>query len=418
MRIFLFLLISCFASQAHAYLDYAPNANLQEEVEAHPYRILPKSEHLFLAVDADFFKPVFMGPNDFNYYKYDFYHGNGYWMDIRSEFKANEDFAVNFKASVTHGTSSNGPTYLALIIPHVGITYRQHGFLGFDWESRLSDIDRQTVGTGLFIEDKETDGGYVIAKRDQFVGKVMVDGTGSFTLDGGVIGIDLSMWDGLIGMTTLIQETGTATHQAEFTSTAYTRHAWKSGLGYGAEYGGDQIAKAGLVYAKYEADIERLHVMIKPQFRTYGKGVLGGLPGHVEQNYVSYDQNDKPYTNVMDIFAMGDNVQTYSAQVNAEYAVNIFYHVFAESEFLDYKYHDVDPFSAVFFRAGVKFFPFKDRADEFGFLVGNKYLIASTTQTNTIQAPRTYSSPDAPDFENKPLFMKQMYFMFNFSTKM
>jgi len=411
-------LISSFASQAHAYLAYAPNSNLEEEVEQHSYRILPKSEHLFLALDADFFKPVFWGFNNFNYYKYDFYHGNGYWMDLRSEFKPNSDFAVNFKASITHGTSSNGPTYLALIVPHVGITYRQQGFLGLDWEARLSDIDRQTIGVGLFIEDKETDGGYVIAKQGEFVGKIMVDGTGSYTLDGGVIAGDFSLWQGLLGFTTFLQETSTPINPPEFLSTVYSKQDWKDGFGYGVEYGGDQIATAEMAFVKYENDFDRLHVMFKPQFRSYGKGVLGNLPGHIEPNYVSYDQNDKPYTNIMDIFALGDHVQTYSAQVNAEYTFNIFYRAFVETEFLDYQYQDRAALKSIFFRTGFKFYPFRDRPDEFGFLVGNKYLIASTAQTNAPDSARTYSSPDTPDFENKPLFMKQLYVMINFSTKM
>jgi hypothetical protein len=415
----LFLLSSTLVSRAYAYLAYAPNANLQEEVNSNPYRILPKSEHFSFALDADFYKPVFWGGNNFIYYKYDFYHGNGYWADLRGEFKANSNFAVNVKTTLTHGTSSNGPTYLALIVPHVGITYRQQGFLGFDWETRLSDIDRQTVGTGLFIEDKETDGGYAIAKQGIFTGKLMVDGTGSFTLDGGVIALDFNLWDGLLGGTTLIQETETPIQPAQVMSTVYSRHEWKNeGLGFAAEYGGDQAAKAGMVSVKYETDFDRLHLFVKPQFRSYGRGILGSLPRHIEHNYVSYDQNDKPFTNLMDIFAFGDHVETYTAMINLEFAVNIFYHLYVESEFIDFKYHDVQEIHEAFFRTGVKFFPFKDRPEEFGFLIGNKYLIASTAQTSGFDSSRTYSSPDLPDFENKPLFMKQLYVMFNFSTHM
>jgi hypothetical protein len=418
ISLFFLSLISCFANQAHAYIPYSPNANIEEEVESHQYRVMPRTEHFFFALDADFFKPVFWGGNNFNYYKYDFYHGNGYWLDLRSEFKPNSDFAINLKTSVTHGTSSNGPTYLALIVPHAGITYRQQGFLGFDWESRLSDIDRQTVGTGLFIEDKETEGGYVVAQRGDFTGKVMVDGTGSFTLDGGIIGIDFSMWQGLVGMTTIIQETETSISPSQLTGTIYSKQNYRDGFGYGVEFGGDQVALAGLAYLKYETDFDRLHIMFKPQFRSYGLGVLGGLPGHVEPNYVSYDQNDKPFTNVMDIFAFGDHVETYSAQLNAEYAFNVFYHTFVGSEFIDYKYHDREEIHEMFFRAGFKFFPFKTRQDEFGFLVGNKYLIASTAQTNAVDSSRTYSAPNTPDFENKPLFMRQLYIMINFATHM
>lgn len=385
-------------------------------MESQNYRVLPRSEHFFFAVDADFFKPVFLGESNQNYYKYDFYHGNGFWMDLRSEFKANTDFAIDFKASVVHGTSSNGPTYLAVIIPRVGITYRQHGFLGFDWETRLSDINRQTVGIGVFIEDKDTDGGYAIAKLGDFTAKLMVDGTGSFKLDGGVVALDASMWNGLIGATVFLNETETSFHAPQFIGTLYSKHDWNNGLGCGAETGGDEVAKVAMAYVQFKNNIDHFHFFVKPQFRYYGKGILGTLPKNVEQVYVSYDQNDKPYTNLMDIFTYGDNVETYSAQINLEYIFNIFYRTYIESEFVDFRFHDRPEVQLNFFRAGFKFYPFKDREDEFGIMVGNKFLIASTTQSQFSQSTRTYSSPDNPDFENKPLFMKQLYFMFNFSA--
>ena len=414
----LFVFAFAFAGEAQAYLDYSPNANIQEEVEANPYRILPRSKNFFVALDADFFKPVFFGNDDASYYKYDYYHGNGFWMDLRTEYKPVQDLVVNLKLSITHGTSSNGPTYLAEIIPRAAITYR-FKLLGFDWESRLSDINRQTIGDGLFIEDKDTEGGYLIGKRDDLTLKIMVDGTGSYQLAGGVIAGDANLWDGLFGATGFINETATSFSPSQFMGTLYTRKSWKNGLGFGAEYGGDTVAIAALAYVKYETNIDRLHLMFKPQFRHYGRGVLGSLPGQVEQNYVSYDQNDKPFTTVMDIFPYGDNVETYSAQLNAEYVVNIFYRFYAETEYADFNFHDRDPVKNFFFRTGVKLYPFKDRIDEFGFLVGNKYLIASTSQGDpTVSNSRTYSAPDTPDFENKPLFMRQLYWMINFSTHM
>ena len=144
-------LIGLFASTAHAYIDYAPNANLIEEVNSHPFRLFPKSDHYAFAVDADFFKPVFIGDLQSNYYRYDAYHGNGYWLTLRGEYKPVQQVTLDLKTIVTHGTSSNGPTYNAIIVPMVGITY-QEDLLGFNVKFRLSDIGRQTVGTGLFIE--------------------------------------------------------------------------------------------------------------------------------------------------------------------------------------------------------------------------------------------------------------------------
>ncbi len=402
-------------SSAQAYIDYAPNDHLAEEVADHSYRILPHNEHYSLAIDGDFFKPVFVGSNNFNYYKYDFYHGNGYWVDTRVEFKPVEDLIVNMKFDVTQGTSSNGPTLDALIVPHVALTYRWH-LLGFDWAARLSDIERQTIGTGLFIEFKETEGGWITAKRDSFEAKMMVDGTGSFRVEGGLIAFDVSFWDHLLGGTFFIQETDNSFSPPQYMGTVYSKRDWSNGLGYGLEYGGDSAAPAMIAYAQYKGSFGNFNVFLKPQFRHYGHGVLGTLPGNVQQNYVSYDQNDKPYTTLMDIFVYGDDVNTFSGQLNVEYVFNSFYRVYAETEALRYEYQKVPTLQAFFYRTGFKFYPFKNRDDEFGVLVGNKYLIASTAVDASGQV-RTYSSPLANDFENKPLFLQQTFIMANFSAK-
>ncbi len=417
---FLFSLfaLAILAPSAQAYLDYAPNFNLEEEVKAHPYRLLPHGEHYTFAIDADFFKPVFASSDTVDYYKYDFYHGNGYWMTVRSEFKANPDLVLNLAFDITHGTSSNGPTYLALIIPRVGITYRFHHFLGLDWETRLSDIGRQTIGNGLFIEQKETDGGYITAKGDDFNAKLMIDGTGSYRLDGGVIVLDTSLWNGLIGMTNFLQETETATEAPGYMGTLYSRKRWNDQFGYGVELGGDNVAGAGMVYLEYLHSVnDRFHFSIKPQYRYYGHGILGGLPQHVQHNYVSYNQNDKPFTTLMNIFAYGDRVDTYSALIDAEYIFNDFYRIYAESESIRFDYRNRFTMQTTLFRAGVKFFPFIGRDDEFGLLVGNKYLNSSTTFAEG-DSQRTFSPPNLPDFENKPLFLQQLYYMANFSIKL
>jgi hypothetical protein len=416
MRYFLFLFFLLLNTgalrSAEAYIAYDPNENLKSEVDANPYRILPRSEYYSFAVDADFFKPAFIGNLDSDYYRYDYYHGNGYWMTLRSEFTPSPKLTLDIKTIFTHGSSSNGPTYDAIIYPMVGITYEDDLF-GFHWKGRLSDIGRQTIGTGLFIEDKETDGGYLIATKDDFRFKVMVDGTGSFRLEGGVVAFDTDVFNGLIGATVLLQETGTVYDPPPFLASVYSKHEWSNGLGYGIEAAADSAAKAAMVYGTYHDHVlNHVNVYAKPQIRYYGSGILGSLPGQISQNYVSYDQNDKPYTNLMDIFSYGDHVVTYSTQLNVEYVFNIFYRAYAETELVDYDYLNRGFIRELFYRTGLKFNPVKNRPEEIGLLVGNKYLIASTAAGDT----RTYSLPNQPDYENKPLFLKQFYFMFDFAT--
>jgi hypothetical protein len=402
-------------TEASAYLDYPRNLDLAAEVEGKPYRILPHTQYYTFAIDGDFFKPAFIKNNNDNYYRYDFYHGNGYWMALRAEFKPVPDLVLNLKTDFTHGTSSNGPTYQALIIPHLGLTFRQK-LLGFDGEARLSNIDRQTIGAGVFIDQKETDGGYVTLKHNDFFAKLMVDGTGSFRMEGGLVALDVSFMQQILGATFLIQETNTEFNPPNNIGTLYSKKNWDNGLGYAVEVGGHQAAWAGLAFIKFQKQIGSLNFLIKPEARYYGSQILGSVPGNINHNYVSYDQNDKPFTSAMNILSYGDHVKTYSGLLRLEYRFNSFYQIYGENELIQLQRMGRDTIQSDYFRAGFKLYPFKGREDEFGFLIGNKYLNASTGRSGG-SGYRTYSSPLIPDVENKPLFLRQTFLMFNFSTK-
>jgi hypothetical protein len=396
---------------AEAYMDFAPNERLFEQLEREPFRILPRSEHWAFAVDADFFKPVFLGANDANLYKYDFYHGNGYWLNFRSEWRPVEELSLNAKLDLTQGTSSNGPTFLAFVIPHVGLTYRVGNFPGVKLEFRLSDLVRQTVGTGLFVEMKETVGGSVNASSGAWNARLMVDGTGSFRLDGGLAAVDVSYAGGLLGATLLLQEVKTEFQAPWITGTLYSRQVYPNGFGYGVETGVNENAGASRIFFEFEGDYGIFGYRLKPEYRYYGKRILGSLPGKVMHNFVSYDQNDKPFTLLMNIFPYGDQVDAYSMRGEFELRFNSFYRAFADLEWVNWFYREAEDLKTVFFRSGLKFRPFRDRKDEFGFLVGNRYLNASTLTP----AGRTYSSPAYPDLQNKPLFIRQLFLMANYS---
>jgi hypothetical protein len=405
---------------AAAYFEYAPNRNVMEEVDRNFYRILPRSTDYAFAIDGDFFKPVFIPPGENELYRYDLNHGNGYWLDIRTEFHPDPNLILNVKTSMTQGTSSNGPTYFATIFPRVGLTYRVPRFLGLEWETRLGDIDRQTLGAGLFIENKETTGGYLIARTGDASARLMVDGTGGFTLNGGVIALELEYAKGLIGADAIVLETAVDYLPPQTTVTVFSRQGLGETLHYWVEAGMNSRSWAGMAALSWEDSFGNLGIRLKPQFRFYGKGVLGDLPGQVEQVFVSYDQNDKPWTTLMNIFPFGDHVETWSSQVRAEYRLNSFYRVYVDAEPYRFNYHDTPPMGGVFYRAGFRFFPFKNREDEFGLLVGNKYLIASrfSRDANGVPQGRMVTLPTDVDTDNKPLFMNQAFWMIHYSIKL
>jgi hypothetical protein len=414
MRTPLILLLLLFCDPAHAFFQYAPNRDLRKELEGKAFRVLPRSGTFALALDGDFFKPVFLNPGNLDYYREDFYHGNGYWLDLRGEVQPVENLLLNLRTTFTQGTTSNGPTLNALVIPRLGLTYRQNGFLGVQWESRLGDIDRQTLGSGIFFEMKEMAGGYIKASSGDFTARLVVDGTGGFTLDGGVAALEVLYQGGLLGATVMMLEQEVGYRPPQFTGTLLSKGTIFEGLGYRAEAGGNTNGFAALAGLDYNLVLDSFRIYLKPQYRHYGRKLFGDLAGAINQTYVGYDQNDKPFATALNIFAYGDNVEAASSQAGVEYRVNHFYGIYAASELFSFNFNDRSDVSGVFYRAGFRFFPFHDREDEFGFHVGNQYLIASTLG----DGGRTTSAPNQVDFENKPLFMQQTYWMINFSIKM
>jgi len=409
---FVLAIVFLYKGTAHAFIEYTPNENVIDEVARESYRILPRNPHYAFAIDADFLKPAFLPCLDFAYCYADYYHGNGYWLTARAEFKPVPNITLNLKTVVTHGNSSGGLGSFALIYPLVGVTLEKDIF-GLHWETRLSEIGRQTVGSGLFIEQKETDGGYLLIRRDFVQYKLMVDGTGSYNVNGGVIAMELSFWKGLLGITSMFNEVDPAFNPPMYIGTIYSKYNPDEGLGYAAEIGGDKYNWASMAYLQYRQTWNKFRMWLKPQFRHYGSDVVGQLAKHVNTTYMSYDQNDKPYTNLQDIFAMGDSVNTYSTELNADFRVSSFYSFFAETEAIYFDYLNASPFKSFFYRTGIKFHPIRDRDEEVGVQIGNKYLIASEGGFGG----RRFSPPTEIDGENKPLFMRQLYLMIDFSTR-
>lgn len=408
---FLIAGIALSALSAEAYLAYNHNRNVREEVQSQPFRIFPGSEKWAFAVDADFFKPLFLNNLNSERYVYDYYHGNGFWMDGRFEFAPVQNLIFNIKSTLTQGTSSNGPGYLFVPYARVGVTYR---FLSSDIQNefRLSDVDRQTVGLGLFVEDKIVNGAYWKSEWAGAQFKFLVDGTGNFKLDGGLYAAELSIANGGLGGSIFVFETERyGDYTTSPTGTVFTR--WGGGnLRAGFEGAFNYRAYAGMGYLDWKWSSEPWTIRFKPQARYYGSKIMGNLPGNIENIYVAYEMNDLPFLNFMSLMSKGDDVIAYGALLNIAYRPNHFYQLFFEGEPVYFDFVKQENYRYPFFRTGFKLFPMVGREDSLGFLIGNKFLSASSNSFGF----RRYTTPTDVDLENRTIFVEQFYMMFNFEV--
>lgn len=408
---FLFL-VEASSNSAHAYLSYNYNQNLRQELASQPYRILPINEKWAFAIDADFYKPVFLNNLNSESYTFDFNHGNGYWLDLRAEFSPVRNLVFNLKTTFTQGTSSNGPSYLFTPFARVGVSYR-FGEDSTEHEIRLSDIDRQTIGNGIFVEDKVIAGGYWKSTWDETQLRFLIDGTGTFQLDGGMYATELSFFNRGLGASLYLFEAGRfGDYNTSPTGTVFGRLGGGN-LTTGFEGAFNYRSWAGLVYLKWRVTSEPWSFEIKPQVRYYAKKIMGNLAGDIENVYVAYELNDTPFMNFMSIMSYGDDVLAYGSLAKVSYRPNHFYQLYFEGEptFLAYR-GALAPLKFLFFRTGFKLYPMQNREDALGFLIGNKYLAASSSSFGF----RRYTTPVDVDIENRSIFIKQLYMMFNFEV--
>src|SRR4051812_41495027 len=100
-----------------AALGYLPNAGVREEVAHDPDRMLLKSEQYALTLDGWLFKTSATP---------DYYHGNGYWVEARTELAPVRDIILNFKLAAYNGASSYGYTATSFLHSFFGGTFESH----------------------------------------------------------------------------------------------------------------------------------------------------------------------------------------------------------------------------------------------------------------------------------------------------
>lgn len=161
------------------------NEKLREQVAQDPDRILPKTNYFSAAVDADFFKPAYVERKISERYSANPYHGNGYWIESRFERVPIESIRLNVKLIPWFGTSSFGYSARSQLFSLAAGSWEDQLFRS-DWKFRfrVSDLELQTFGGGLIIQDRPVNGGRSEFEHGDILLRFTVDGTGGLTTPG------------------------------------------------------------------------------------------------------------------------------------------------------------------------------------------------------------------------------------------
>lgn len=390
MKILLFVLLLSFHAQAD-YPSARLNQNVCEEISGQQYRLLPRKEWFCGAVDGQAYGRT-VG-------KKDYYHGVGHWTQIRTEFHWEDSVAINFRSIVYSATSSSG--YASSNEDyHLGsfrFTYPEK-LLGAFVSLRIVDLDRQSVGEGLFIEARESNGGLMLWDWDNVQFRWLQESTGFLVGDDDVSNPEINFWGRRLGFGTVwfYKEQPFQDKRKPYFYT-YTNIPYEN-WNFSAEAGARNktIAYMGKVSHQLLAGGFSLESIL--QGRYYPNGFAQGFAGQIEQQYTSYDQYNKYYTNSINVFARADHAMVSSLVLNLRYEFSHAHRMglLNEAGMFDYTGREDDRF--YFARLEYNHYPFPLREDNFSLFVTNKLL------RDSYNAPPYFES-----LSSRPLFRTYIY---------
>lgn len=379
-----------------AYGDYARpknNHELLEELQGDSNRKIPELDWLRVGVDGETW---FRGMNT-----QDFYHGVGYWIQARTEIQPNEFLFINTRTIFYSGSSSQGyanPTGSYSLIGFTGLF--PSDVLYSRLSIRIVDLERQTIGYGLLVQDREMNGALVILKNDYYSFRILGDSTGALVAGDDMLNAEFKILGGWFGggatyWTQGRSQSGLARNRDPYFYLLSTQSFLGDRWSYGLEAAQRNDVESGLVALSYQDQFGGLNVKSRIEARAYKRGFGQDFVGQIENQYVSYDQYYKAYTNPMSFFVISDNVDVYGLQLDLHYDFNHHWHLESLNEVGRFDYKDFAKNDFYFYRVGITYCPLIDRDECITFFASNKVLNDSYSRP-----------PNDTAASNLPLFKK------------
>ncbi|MEQ1878589.1 MAG: hypothetical protein ABL958_18245, partial [Bdellovibrionia bacterium] len=280
------------ATAVAGYPTAKRNELVHEEIAADSDRMIPQSDFFAASVDGQIYERA-LGAADF-------YHGVGYWIQVRTEYKPHPYFTANLRSIFYAGSCSFGyaaPSDQYHLLGVTGIWPNQ--ILDGELKMRALDLGRQTMGVGLLVDQKEFNGAEIAWTGPGLSLSIKVDGTGALLIRddlwmlearalGGLLGLGIGNWaEGVYGSDPKRYRDAYAYAFSEY------REDW---FDFAAEAGNRAGIWAAMAKAGASLKTESLKTRAEIQYRAYTDGFGRDFVGGIEHEYISYDQYDKAYT--------------------------------------------------------------------------------------------------------------------------
>ena len=366
------------------------NENLLGEIQGDPDRLVPSSEHFSLAADGLIAYRSVAGV--------DFFHGINYWLQVRSEARLNPYLTANMRTVLYAGSISYGYAAASGLYNLFGITgVLPYDFAGGALKIRALDLGRQTIGVGMLLQDKEINGLRLEWNHEGTQFLFRIDGTGGFLVQDDLLNVEARFFNGLVGLQTTFWdgEGGGPVRKPAFSFFSTHPH-------FDLELGYRNGAIGALAALKNRWALGNLQIDARAEARRYGAGFAENITGQMEQPYVTYDQLDKPYTNTVNIFVFGDDVNVFAGHLDLNWRILPKLRLESYNEAGEFIYES-PLFPALvaqyyFYRLGLGYTPIPNRDDLLTVYVSNK-----VTAQDFVFPPYNYR------VYNEPIFKRHAY---------
>lgn len=362
------------ASYAHAqYPSAKPNFGVREELEGDSNRLIPVHKHFAFAVDGEGFLR--------NSGTEEFYHGIGHWTQVRSEAAPHDFMRVNLRSIFFAGSCSGGYAAPSGDYHLLSLSGRHPGTVfGGTVSARALDLDRQTFGAGLLVQQKEFNGIMFRWENGDHELLLRGDGTGLFRLNDDTYAAEASIFKKLFGVggsywTQGRDQDHLAKNRAPY-HYVFSAHTF-DWFSYGAELGTRGGPSAGMLALTARKTLGDFTGEMTLEGRRYNDGFAEDFAGRIEQQYVAYDQYDKNFTNAANVFVTDDDVNVGAAQVNLRWKLSHEWRLHSLNETGKLDFRSAAAKSYYYFRHGIEYCPIADRDDCVNLFASNKVLMNS-----------------------------------------
>lgn len=349
------------------------NHNLCEELIKEPERRIPQNSWFCAGVDGDIFLRT-LGTEDF-------YHGIGHWVQARAQAQPSENVQVNLRTIFYSGSISYGYTRPLGFFNLLGFSAQwPEEFLGGKIEARAMDLDRQSIGAGLILQDHETAGVLLRWTAQDYQLKFLGDGTGGLMLRDDLKNYEFSWRGGALSLGYIEWTEGTRIDPPFLYPVTYISSVvdWNETWSTAIELDHRHTRNAALARLSTRLKGQNWKLFLRLEGRHLDDGFGDQFVQRIEHLYTSYDQLDKRAMSTTNILSLDDHVFATSVDINFAWQLTerLEFHALNEAVILNFA--DLPRKDLFYYRWGLAYIPHADQSEALLFFFSNKVLSDSS----------------------------------------